>query len=265
MLVARRRGDFLTLDSIAGEIVRAPEDVSELQFGLQAQSDIFRESGRLVDALRAARRFRELADSVNGGHSTDPFTYLTEALALLELGRTDPRSARAAAALFDTMAAMPAYPERRMARHRVWMWTHRATALAYAGDTAELPALEQRIADMARSSAYGRDWRMPSYVQGLLFEARHDWTRAAEAYRRAIWSPTENHVAPRLARVLLANGKPAEAIAPLQAWLRGPLDAANQYVPRSEVHRLLGDAFERIGKHDSAAVHRAWVTRSSRR
>lgn len=149
-----------------------------------------------------------------------------------------------------------------MARHRVWMWTHEATALAVAGDTTALPALERRIAEMALRSAYGRDWRMPYYVQGLLFEARRDWPRAADAYRRAIWSPAENHVAPRLARALLLSGRPNEAVGALQPWLRGPLDAANQYVRRTEAHQLLGDAFAQLGREDSAAVHHAWAVRA---
>jgi hypothetical protein len=233
-----------------------------LHYGLLVRSDARRETGRPDEALRVARRFRRSADSVAGAASTDPFARLPEALALLELGRTDRSSARAAAAMFDSMAAMPGYPELRMARHRVWMWTHRATALALAGDTAELPALERRIAETARLSAYGRDWRMPSYVQGLLFEARKDWSRAADAYGQAIWSPTENHVAPRLARMLLMTGRPADAVRVLQAWLRGPLDAANQYVRRADVHQLLGDAFTQLGRQDSAAVHHAWARRA---
>jgi DNA-binding SARP family transcriptional activator len=262
IVTARRQGNLVVLDSIAEQMVRAPEDLGEMHVGLQLKSDALREAGRLDSALGVARRFRRSADSSSGGGHTNPFNRLPEALALLELGRTDRRAARAAAALFDSMAAMPGYPELRMARHRVWMWTHQATALALAGDTAALPALEQRIAEMARFSAYGRDWRMPYYVQGLLFEARRDWPRAADAYRRAIWSPVENHVAPRLARMLLLSGRPNEAVGVLQPWLRGPLDAANQYVRRAEAHQLLGDAFAQLGRQDSAAVHHAWVLRA---
>jgi DNA-binding SARP family transcriptional activator/Flp pilus assembly protein TadD len=262
IVTARRQGDLLALDSIAEQMVRAPEDLTDMHNGLQLKSDVLREAGGLDSALRLARRFRRSADSSSGGGLTNPFNRLYEALALLELGRTDRRSARAAAALFDSMAAMPGYPELRMARHRVWMWTHQATALALAGDTSALPALERRIAEMARLSAYGRDWRMPYYVQGLLFEARRDWPRAADAYRRAIWSPAENHIAPRLARVLLVSGRPNEAVGVLQPWLRGPLDAANQYARRTEAHQLLGDAFAQLGRQDSAAVHHAWAVRA---
>ena len=252
------------MDSTVSSIVRAPRDVGELQYGLELQSAVLRERGQPGPALEAARRFHRVVDSVAGRPSRDPFVRLPEALALLELGATDPRAARAAAKLFNDMATMPMYSEPRMARHRVWMWTHEASALALAGDTAALPGLARRIEEQSLLSAYGRDQRMPFYVTGLLLEARRDWLGAAEAYRRAIWSPTENHVSPRLARALLASGRPAEAIPVLQSWLRGPLDAANQYVRRSEVHRLLGEAFQKLNRQDSASAHYAWVRGAGR-
>jgi hypothetical protein len=62
--------------------------------------------------------------------------------------------------------------------------------------------------------------------------------------------------------MLLMTGRPADAVRVLQAWLRGPLDAANQYVRRADVHQLLGDAFTQLGRQDSAAVHHAWVRRA---
>jgi tetratricopeptide (TPR) repeat protein len=262
VLAAVRRGGLATLDSMLHPIVSGEQDANEVAYGLERQAMMFRESGRPAEALVAARRFRALVDSLAGGASPDPFTRLPEALALLQLGRTDRHAARAAADLFNHMASMAAYPEARMPRHRVWMWTHAATALALAGDTTELIALERRAAEMALRSAYGRDRLMPNYVHGLLLEARGDWDGAADAYRQAIWSPTENHVAPRLATVLLAAGRPAEAVGVLQSWLRGPIDAANQYVPRADVHALLAEAFRRLRMPDSAAVHDAWIRRS---
>src|SRR5687767_202530 len=129
-------------------------------------------------------------------------------------------------------------------------------------DTAMLPELRERIARMSRFSSYGRDRLMPRYVQGLLLEARGDLPAAAEAYRSSIWSPTENHVSPRLARVLLRLGRPDAAVRVVQSWVRGPLDAANQYVPRWEAHEALADAFDALGASDSAARHRSWVERS---
>jgi hypothetical protein len=41
----------------------------------------------------------------------------------------------------------------------------------------------------------------------------------------------------------------------LQAALRGEVDASNLYVTRTELHELLGEAFERAGDSGSARVH----------
>jgi len=212
-------------------------------------------AARVLAAEQARTRSPEVA-------RTAPFAHLQRALTLLELGRWDRAAARAAAALFDSMAGMPGYPEPRMARHRAWMWTHKATALALAGDTAALPALAQEIHDMAMRSSYGRDRRLSSYVNGLLLEARGDWEGAKRAYAAAVWSPTENLMASRLGRAALHIGRPRDAVRVLEAYLRGPLDAANQYVPRWEIHQLLADAYAELGLPDSARVHDNWVRRA---
>src|SRR5687767_2369058 len=261
-LAALRSGDFDALDSLTRHMLVTSDEPGERHYALRWRASYLRERGRLAAALDTSRLSRRIIDSLAHGASPDPFYLLPEALALLDLGRGDRRSARAAADLFDSMAAMSNYPEPRMARHRVWMWTHEATARALAGDTAMLPELRERIAHMSRFSSYGRDRLMPRYVQGLLLEARGDLPAAAEAYRSSIWSPTENHVSPRLARVLLRLGRPDAAVRVVQSWVRGPLDAANQYVPRWEAHEALADAFDALGASDSAARHRSWVERS---
>ena len=257
--IAQRKGDFATLDSLATAMLHASQDPYERYDAVRWRATVEREAGRPASSLRAARQTRRLSDSLAGGKTANAFVLLPEALALLEMGRHDPRAARAAAAVFDTMARMPSFPEPRMARHRVWMWTHQATALALAGDTGALPDLERRIAEAARRSAYGRDKRMPAYVHGLLLEARGDHRGAAAQFAQAIWSPTENHVAERLGGALLRSGRANEAVAVLQSWLRGPLDAANQYVSRAWVHLALAEAFTAAGRRDSAAWHYRWV------
>jgi hypothetical protein len=259
MFIAQRQGDFAALDSLAAITLDQAQDPVERYSGLIWQATLMRETGRPAESLRLAQQARRISDSLNGGRTAHAFVLLPEALALLELGRHDRTAARGAAAVFDTMARMPAYPEPRMARHRVWMWTHRATAFALAGDTGRLPDLERRITEASRLSSYGRDRLMPDYVRGLLLEARGDWAGAAGAYARSIWSPTENHIAPRLAVALLKSGRPAEAIPVLQSWLRGPLDAANQYAPLAWGHLALAEAFAATGQADSAAWHSRWV------
>jgi tetratricopeptide (TPR) repeat protein len=262
LLIAQRKGDFVALDSLATTMLHASQDPQERYEALRWRATIEREAGRIERSLRAAREARRLSDSLSGGKTGHAFVLLPEALALLERGRHDRRAAQAAAAVFDTMARMASFPEPRMARHRVWMWTHQATALALAGDTASLPELERRIADAARHSAYGRDKKMPAYVRGLLLEARGDQRGAAAYLAEAIWSPTENHVSPRLGALLVRSGRAVEAIPVLQAWLRGPLDAANQYVSRAWAHLALAEAFSAVGQQDSAAWHSRWVDRA---
>ena len=262
MFIAQRQGDFAALDSLAAITLEQAQDPVEHYAGLTWQATLRRETGRPAESLRLAHQARRISDSLNGGKTAHAFVLLPEALALLEMGRYDRAAARAAAAVFDTMARMPTYPEPRMARHRVWMWTHRATALALAGDTGRLPDLERRISEASRLSSYGRDRVMPDYVRGLLLEARGDWAGAAEAFRGSIWSPTENHVAPRLAHALIKAGRPADAIPILQSWFRGPLDAANQYVPLAWGHRALAEAFSATGQADSAETHYRWVRRA---
>ncbi len=255
-----REGNLARLDSLMSlrlETTRFPETRSPV---LERLSRIRREGGRPRSALPLAdERIRSQSEAVRRTHA---FVHLERALSLLELGRHDPRSARQAAALFDSMSAMPSYDEVRMPRHRAWMWTHVATALARAGDTAALPRLEERIARMAARSSYGRDRRLRYYVRGLLEEARGSWEAARLAYTAALWSPTENMVAPALARAALRTGRPADAVRALEAYLRGPLDASNQYVPRWEVHRLLGDAYAAAGNASRARGNYEWVRRA---
>lgn len=255
-------GEFAHVDSILSSQLAATQ-TPELRAGiLDKLSKVHRESGRPRSALELALEVERIDAAYPSSDPKNPFGRLSRALAFLELGRHDPRAARAAAALFDSMAQTPAYDEPRMARHRAWMWTHVATALALAGDTAALPRIANRIRSVAERSSYGRDRRLPAYVTGLLLEARGDWEGARIAYTAAVWSPTENLVAAKLARASLRTGRPRDAVRVLQQYLRGPLDAANQYVARWEVHSLLGDAFEATGQPDSAKVHREWVGRA---
>ena len=252
-----REGNIARLDSLMSlrlETTRFPETRSPV---LERLSRIRREGGRPRSALPLAEeRLRFQNAEVR---ATLAFVHLESALSLLEMGRFDPDMARRAAALFDSMSAMPSYDEVRMPRHRAWMWTHVATALARAGDTAALPRLEERIAGMAARSSYGRDRRLRFYVRGLMEEARGNWEGARLAYTAALWSPTENMVAPALARAALRTGRPADAVRALEAYLRGPLDASNQYVPRWEAHRLLGDAYAASGDQARARAHYDWV------
>lgn len=125
------------------------------------------------------------------------------------------------------------------------------------GDTARLGALADSAEHQGSQSGFGRDPRLHHYIRGLLWKARGDPARAAEAFRASVWSWSDGYTRANyeLARVLLQLGRPAEAIYPLQAALRGDLESSNLYVTRTELHDLLAQAFEAAGRLDSAAVH----------
>lgn len=173
---------------------------------------------------------------------------------LFELGRF-----RDAARLFDSLAAFlpSALSGGALARNKTWRLTLLATTRAAAGDTAALEALLEPIRAWGARSAYGRDTRLHYYARGLLFAARGRLEDAATEFRRAIYSPTHGYTRTNyeLGRVLLALGRPAEAAQALEPALRGPLDASNLYITRTELHALLGDALEAAGAPDRAAVH----------
>ena len=50
-------------------------------------------------------------------------------------------------------------------------------------------------------------------------------------------------------------GRPAEAVAVLQPARRGEVDASNLYITRTELHEALAQAFDALGRSDSATVH----------
>jgi hypothetical protein len=218
--------------------------------------------GRAEEATTIARRYREIADRAEhvstreASHTIRPL-----AQSLFDAGRY-----REAAVLFDSSARWRAPDElpAGTARERVWDLTHAARSLAAAGDTSELEARADTIATVGAMSASARDRRLGSYVRGLLLLARNDVPAAILALRASIYSlpagySRENY---DLARAQLRVGRALDAIAVLQPVMRGKLDASNLYVTQTEVHELLGQAWEAAGRPDSASVHYASVARA---
>jgi predicted Zn-dependent protease len=138
--------------------------------------------------------------------------------------------------------------------------THRATALAAAGDTAALARLVEPIRTTGARSGYGRDRKLHHYVRGLLLAARGNREEATVELRAAIYSPNFGYtrVNLELGKVYLALGKPREAIDVLRPALHGSIEASNLYVTHTDLHELLARAFDAVGAPDSAAVHRAY-------
>lgn len=261
--IALRGGDFATADRLLSERVRdsGPPVRGE---ALWWQVISYRNQGRLGEALRAARRFR---DEVGDADAT---AAVPQAQVLLELGR-----AREAVALFDVArrrlevrvpAGAPDSAPGIRARHHTWYLAHVAAAAAAAGDTAYLARLADSLEMHGARGAYGRDRRLHHHARGLLLLARGEHEAAAAAFRRAIVSPSFGYTRTNLelGRVLMALGRPRESAAVLTPALRGDLQASNYYVTRTEVHEALAQALEAAGERDSARVHHARVANAWR-
>jgi hypothetical protein len=153
-----------------------------------------------------------------------------------------------------------------VARRRAWGLTLAATAYAAAGDTSRLAGLADSVEAIGRRSGFGRDRRLSFYVRGLLHEARHDYPAAEAAFRSAISSPNVGYtrINLELARVLLAEHRPRDAVPALSAALRGSLEGSNYYVSRTELEDALARAFAEAGRADSARVYRSRVAAARR-
>ncbi|MDQ2766484.1 MAG: hypothetical protein M3Y30_04940 [Gemmatimonadota bacterium] len=216
-----------------------------------------RNQGRLADALVLARKFAALRSPA------PQLAMIAEAQIAFEQKRF-----RDAAYLFDSLAELPPVPSPiepgSEARHRSWFLTHEANAWASAGDTTKLGKLADEVEGSARLSAYGRDWKLPHYLRGLMWIARGDRAQALQELQRSIWSRTDGYTRANLelARASIDAGRTADAAALLQAALRGPIESSNFYVTRTELHELLARTFASFGATDSAIVHFDVVAKS---
>ncbi len=215
-----------------------------------------RTRGRLADALAAAKEYARCTRGPDPGHA---LARLPEAIVLSESGRF-----HEAAAIFDSIAALmqidAAHPG-KVARNRAWFLTHEASALVDEGDLGRARTLADTIEALGRRSAYGRDRLLHYHVRGLIALAEGRRADAESDLRRAIFSPVAGYTRTNLelGRLLLAEGRPQDAIAILSPALRGPVEASGLYVTRTELHELLARAFDQVGPPDSVAVHYAYV------
>jgi predicted Zn-dependent protease len=223
--------------------------------GLWLQSIVLRNQGRINEALKLA-------------NSHPAPSEMTLALASLEAG--DARTALSkfrARANGDISMMSPSL----QARQRAWNNTLIGMALVIARDTAQLRRLADTVEYWGLRSLYGRDRRAHHYLRGMLSVAEGRDGDAAVHLREAVHSPTNGftRVNYELGKVLLRLNRPAEAIPIVRAALHGDIDGSNLYVTRTELHELLGQAFDRIGNRDSTAVHyravaKAWEHADSR-
>lgn len=244
-----RRGAFDTLDAVL-ERARTRGAAEERQDARWWSTIALRTRGRMRDALEFARKDE---------------SGLLAAQVLCESGQPREGALRfrriADQALRDT--SDQTY---HRDKHRAWYLTQSATCLALAGDTASLVPLADTIRVIGTRTSWVRDQRLHHYVRGLVAKARGDWPAAVADFRAATSSPvyglTRNNF--ELAGALLVSGRAQEAIEPLQAALRGPLEAGGLYLTRTELEERLGEAFAAVGRLDSARVHHAWVVNAWR-
>jgi len=203
-----------------------------------------RDQGRMAEAMALAR------EHVIPRSSTRMASWVPEPihLAILPFETGQPL---VAARLFREGAARERASDQlpaTRARIVTWNLTLAGTALAAAGDTAEMTG---------RESSFGRDARLHHFLRGLLFQAEDRHEEAIAAFRRAMFSTTDGYTRINLmmARSLLRLGRATEAIEVLQPVLRGGIDGSNTYLTRTDVHEILADAFVAAGLPDSASSH----------
>jgi hypothetical protein len=165
----------------------------------------------------------------------------------------------AATAALDSLAAQQAEfrSEGIRARSQSWALAHLTTSLAAEHDTARLAKVAAQLERVGARSLYGRDRIIFHYARGLLQVERGNDVDAERELRAAIYSPTEgfSRVNLELGRLYLRQARPRAALAITSAALRGPIEASGYYVTQTELRELLAQAYDRLGRSDSAAVN----------
>lgn len=225
-------------------------------------ASILRHQGRMQEALTAVSRFRQLRDSVDGGRMALNHAYLP-ALILHDAGRT-----REAIALFDSMAAgtvRDGEHEANVRRLRTIALTAAADFERMSGDTSQLARRIRAVQDAGQQSGVVRDTRAHHYLRGLQWAARGRTEQAISAMREALAPPLRGYhsrINLELARLLVASGRPDDAIAVVRPVLRDVVDGIA--VTHTEFHEVLAQAHRAAGRADSANAHASWVERAWR-
>ncbi|HJS48232.1 MAG TPA: hypothetical protein VJ773_09630, partial [Gemmatimonadales bacterium] len=213
-----------------------------------------RNQGRLREAEALARE--GIVPGTSGSRPLAPPEGIHVAVVAFEGGNPG-EAARLYLGPADETARSVGTPPGRRARFVAWFLTLAGTALAAAGDTAAVRRLADSVEAAGERSYYGRDPRLHHFLRGLLLQGEGRQSEAVEAFRRAMYSPTDGYtrVNLELGRSLMALGRPREAAAVLQPALRGGVDGSNTYVTHTELHEALAQAWEQAGVRDSAVVH----------
>ena len=214
------------------------------------QSISLRGQGRLDEALKLARLRKDPGDL---------------GLGMASLEKKDARTGVAVFAFRDGTPNDPLPPAVK-ARQITWKKTLLGMAVAAAGDTLALRRLADTTEYWGKRSAYGRDHRAHHYLRGMLLVAQRRDAEAAAELREGLYSKTHGftRINYELGRTLMRLNRPAEAVPVVRAALHGDIDGNNLYMTRTDLHELLGQAFDSLRMRDSAAVHyravvKAWA------
>jgi hypothetical protein len=152
---------------------------------------------------------------------------------------------------------------------RAFVWPHAllADALYLAGspDTTRLAAIADSVRAVGARSYYARDWRLYHHVRGLIAMTGQRWAEAEREFTDAEFTGsgwTRTNV--ELARAQLAQHRPTAAIETLRLAYQASLDGMGRYATRSEMDYLMAQAFDAVGRRDSAAVYAGFVRRAWR-
>lgn len=150
---------------------------------------------------------------------------------------------------------------------RGFSWHHslEGDAIAASGDTVRLRILADSIEMVGARSYYGRDWRLPHHLRGLIAMRGGRYADAVRELEAARWGMAGwTRTLAELAWAHLALGHPRNAIAALRNAYASPLDAMGRYLPHSEIDYLMALSFRSAGRLDSAAVYTGYVRRAWR-
>lgn len=247
--VALRRGDLAGAEAYYRALAAGPPP--QRGEGWKYMSVLKRMRGRPSEALAWGLQLQATSDDPLPPGSVS-YNGLFAAAARYDMGQY----AWAAALLDSITLAAPDSTASRRARHRVWTQTHRATALAAAGDTTQLAALADSVERWGHASSYGRDRRLHHHIRGLLAMARGTPGLAAREFEQALFSPVLGYTRTNLelARAYLRLDRPRDAAHIASAALRGPYDGPNLYANRTELSEMAALAWDAAGERDSALV-----------
>ena len=227
------------------------EAAFQLAISLRAQ-------GRFNDALKALARGHEAFAGTPSERLNERGSTLLAGQALFESGR-----AREAIIAFDSTTRLLDPRETPPTKDRVRMWAlvQRATVHASLGDTAILRRLADSAEALADASPMQRGRSLPAYVRALQLEGVGKYDEAAALLRSVAHSPITGLQTfdLALARVLVAAGRPREAVTVVQTLFHGYRGGGGLYTTQTELHAALASAWEAAGNADSARAHWARV------